>query len=217
MKKLFIALLLLINLCPLKSMDLATPAATAQFGAHPILQALAANEKLTCWQMERYIECRVKELGVKGIVERKSNQIVYALIYPLPWPMCNRGSHFFQIETNDLYTPQDKDVFSPLKCFNYDGELIQASPIDAVVSFIKKIRGLKKSPGWAKEQPPEWAKKTVVKEWRQNHQREFLKSLAKPQRREIKKLKSNLAQYAACFLYELRQKRKQLVAHAETK
>ncbi len=213
MKNFFIALLLLTNICSLNCMEVA-PASAAQFGAHPILQALAAHEKLKCMQMERYVECRVKEAGAAGLAEITSNQSLYSLIYALPWPMSNKGSLFFQIKAIDLYTPHDKDLFSCLHCFNYSGELMEANPIEAVVSLIRDIRELATLPEWPKEKSPEWAKKAAVKKWRKNHQREFLQSLSKQQRNEIKKLKSHLAQYAACFLYELRQKGMKLLAQA---
>jgi hypothetical protein len=210
MKNFFIALLLLTNIYSLNAMDIATPASATKL-AHPILQALAAHEKLKFMQMERYVECRVKEVGADGLVERTSNQSLYALIYALPWPMSHKGSLFFQIKTNDLYTPHDKDLLSSLHCFNYSGEWMEANPIEALVSFIRDIRDLQKLPEWPKEKSPKWAQKTAVKEWRKNHQREFLESLSKPQRNEIKRF-SHLAQYAACFLYELRQKRMKLMA-----
>jgi len=115
------------------------------------------------------------------------------------WNVSTKQSAFFELSMLDA--EDSPNIFSMLSSFDpHDFERIPDDPIESVVSFIKENRDVKPKP-W-------WAKKTTVRAWREKHQKEFLKSLSKPERREIKKLKSNTAQYAACFLHQLRQKQK---------
>jgi hypothetical protein len=117
------------------------------------------------------------------------------------WHVSTKQSAFFELSmvTTKNAAEDSPNIFSTLTSFDPDDfERIPDDPIESVVSFIKENRCLKPKP-W-------WAKKTTIKAWRENHQEEFLKSLSKPERREIKNLESNTAQYAACFLHQLRQK-----------
>jgi hypothetical protein len=196
--KRFISLIIFVTISTLHGME---------EEPHPMIQALLTAE-IKLVEMRRDV---TGDFGQVGQQERNifmpGTQHLYSLQKPIAesWLVTTKKTPFFELCKRPTDDADDShDIFRDLKSFDaYDFEQVGCNPIETITSFIAASRDL--------EHVPWWAEKSTIKAWRKKHRKEFLKTLKRSQRKEIKYLESNLEKYAACFLYQLREKKPEIL------